>query len=398
MLTFSLATNWDEALIKAIDSLDSEHKVTEIFGKLASDFVGGGRPTYALPFVSKKNASQHIKLVKSTGRKFNYLLNATCLDNLEFTRSGQREIRKLLSWLDSLGVDSVTVANPYLAAFIKKQYPRFELAVSKFASADSLRQIKFWVEEIGADKVTLPLHKTNRNFPLLKKIRSQFKCQLQLIANQLCLYDCPLEICHKAFVSHASQSHHLLRGFGIDWYLINCRYRLFTQPEEFIKSSWIRPEDVGYYEKIGIDSIKIIDRSLNFQDAIFTLKPYLERSFKGNLIELFFYMNRYSDKKLFFKSLKFFFHPLYINIFKLKKFKGLFSDIGIYVDNRQLDGFLDYFFEGKCKISDCAGCNYCQSVAERSVRIDPAYKEKAERSFGEIIESLTKGDMFRYFG
>ncbi|MFH1640483.1 MAG: U32 family peptidase, partial [Candidatus Omnitrophota bacterium] len=259
MLTFSIATNWDENLIKAVNALDSERKVTEVFGKLASDFVGGGRPTYALPFISRRNASSHIKSVKNTGRKFNYLLNATCLGNREFTREGQRQIRNLLSWLDSLEVDAVTVANPYLGSLIKKQYPRFELVVSTFASTDSLRQIKFWVEEIGADKITLPVHKTNRNFPLLKKIRAQLNCQLQLIANNTCLYDCPSRIYHAAFLSHASQSHHLLRGFAIDWYLINCRYRLLTRPEEFIKSSWIRPEDVGYYESMGIDSLKIID-------------------------------------------------------------------------------------------------------------------------------------------
>lgn len=54
MITFSVATNWDDNLISKIDVLDSKHKVTETFGKLPSDFVGGGRPTYVLTSVSKK--------------------------------------------------------------------------------------------------------------------------------------------------------------------------------------------------------------------------------------------------------------------------------------------------------------------------------------------------------
>jgi len=397
MLTFSVATNWDDNLIREIEVIDPEHKVTEIFGKLASDFVGGGRPTYALPFVSKKNVAHHIKLVKDAGREFNYLLNASCLDNREFTRAGQRQIRKLLGWLDSLGIDIITVANPYLGYLIRKEYPKFELAVSSHASVDSVRKIRFWVKEIGAKRITLGSHRTIRNFPLLKKVRSETDCNLQLIANQLCLYDCPFGIYHVTFLSHASQSHHPLRGFGIDWCLINCRFKLLTQPEEFIKSNWIRPEDIKYYESIGINSLKIIDRAKDTQSIISTVKAYLERRFDGNLIDLLFSMNKLPKKELILKGLRFFLHPLHINIFKLIKFKQLFSDIGIYVDNRKLDGFLDYFFEGKCKSDDCEGCNYCRNVAESVVRIDNMYKERTERVFKEIIDSLTKGDIFRYF-
>jgi len=397
MLTFSIATNWDDNLIKEIELLDPGHKVTEIFGKLASDFVGGARVPYILPFISKNNASRHIRLIKDMGRKFNYLLNASCLDNREFTRTGQRQIRRLLSWLDSLEVDVITIANPYLGYLIKKEYPRFELAVSLHASTGSLRKIKFWAEEIKASKVTLCLHKTNRAFPLLKKIRSAVSCDLQLIANQLCLYDCPFSIYHNNFVSHASQSHHILRGFGIDWCLINCRYKLFTHPEELIKSNWIRPEDVGYYESIGINNLKIIDRARSTQNIIDTLKVYLTRKFDGNLMDLLAPRNISSGRKLFLKGLKFFLHPLHINIFKLTKFRKLFSDVGIYIDNRKLDGFLDYFFEGKCNPDSCESCGYCRSVAERVVRVDNAYKERIERVLPEIIESLTNGDMFRYF-
>ncbi len=397
MLKFSVATNWDDNLIKEIETLDSEHIVTEIFGKLDSDFIGGGRPTYALNPVSKKKASYHIRFVKKTGREFNYLLNATCLDNREFTISGHREIRKILSWLDSLDVDTITIANPYLGYLIRNNYPRFELAVSCYAALDSVKKIRFWTEEIGANKITLPPSGITRNFPLLKKIRSQLNCELQLLANQLCQHNCPFGIYHANFASHASQSHHLLRGFGIDWCLLNCRYKLLTQPEELIKASWIRPEDVRHYESIGIDSLKLTDRIRDTKHILATLKTYLRRKFDGNLIDLLFSINKLPKKKLLLKGFKFFLHPMYINIFKLKKFQELFSDIGVYVDNQKLDGFLDYFLEGKCKFDDCEGCEYCRGIAEKVVHIDDAYKEKVEKLFREIIESLTKGDIFRYF-
>lgn len=324
------------------------------------------------------------------------MLNASCLDNREFTRIGQKQIRRLLSWLGSLSIDTITVANPYLGYLIRKEYSRFKLNVSIFASVDSVGKAKFWAEDIGVDKITLP-PRIKRNFPLLKKFRSAINCELQLLANQLCLHDCPFSIYHMNFDSHASQSHHPLKGFGIDRRLINCRYKLFTQPEELIKASWIRPEDIRYYENVGINSLKVTDRVRETQYIISILKAYLERKFEGNLIDLLFCVNRLPLRSLIFKSLKFFFHPMYINIFKLKKFMQLFSDIRIYIDNRKLDGFLDYFFEGKCNPDDCEECTYCRDVAERVIHIDNGYKEKVKKVFKEIIESLTKGDMFKYF-
>jgi len=178
---------------------------------------------------------------------------------------------------------------------------------------------------------------------------------------------------------------------------MHCRYKLFTQPEEFIKANWIRPEDVGYYEDTGINSLKIIDRNRKTQDIVFALRAYLERRFDGNLIDLLFYIHPSSKETIFLKGLRFFLHPLQINIFKLIKIKQLFPDIGVYVDNRKLDGFLKYFSEGKCKSCDCNDCGYCRGVAERVVHIDEACRRKSEKAFQEIIGSLTKGDMFRYF-
>lgn len=300
-------------------------------------------------------------------------------------------------WLDCLGVGIVSVANPYIGYLIKNEYPKFKLTVSAFAFLDSSRKIKFWTDEVGADKITLSSHRINRNFTLLKKIRSETSCKLQLLANELCLLDCPLAAYHVNFVSHASQSHHSLRGFGIDWCLMKCRHRLFTQPGELIKVGWIRPEDVTYYENIGIDSLKIVDRTRDTQSIITSLKSYLAERHDGNLMDLLVSINKPPNRRLLFRALKFFFHPLRVNIFKLKKFKQLLSNVEIYIDNQKLDGLIDYFLEGKCDIDNCDKCDYCDSMAERAVYIDPLKRDKTERRFEEAIKSVTRGDIFRYF-
>lgn len=51
---------------------------------------------------------------------FNYLLNASCLDNIETTKSGQKKIRDLLDWISISEINSVTVSNILLFKIIKK--------------------------------------------------------------------------------------------------------------------------------------------------------------------------------------------------------------------------------------------------------------------------------------
>src|SRR3989338_4353259 len=119
-MRLSVATNFDDVLIDQL----RDAPVYDVYGKLTSDVVGGGRSSYMLRRVSRRRLTQQIRAVHAAGFQFNYLLNAACLDNREYTREGQRQIRRLLDDLCAIGVDSVTVAVPYLLRLIKRSYPQ----------------------------------------------------------------------------------------------------------------------------------------------------------------------------------------------------------------------------------------------------------------------------------
>ncbi len=40
-----------------------------------------------------------------------------------------------------------------------------------------------------------------------------------------------------------------------------------------------------------------------------------------------------------------------------------------YLDNKALDGFLNYFIENKCA-DNCEKCKYCKSIAGKAISID----------------------------
>jgi collagenase-like PrtC family protease len=118
-MRLSIATNFDHELVEQC----RDYPVTELFGKLRTDTVGGGRAPYQLAKVSRRQLADHVKHVRNSGMTFNYLLNASCMGNREITRKGQKELNKLLDWIGDIGVTAVTVASPFMLQMIKARQP-----------------------------------------------------------------------------------------------------------------------------------------------------------------------------------------------------------------------------------------------------------------------------------
>lgn len=392
-MKLSVATNFQDDLISKIKG----KSIVELFGKLNKDFVGGVRASFLLPRVSKKQLKKHIEVAHKYSIEFNYILNSICLDNREFTVMGQRNIHGLLDWLSAIKVDALTISNPFLFQLIKRQYSRFKLYVSLIADVNSVEKAKFW-EGLGAKKITLPNY-LNRDFRFLEAVRKNTECDLQLVVNTSCLLHCAMRAYHALIVSHASQSWHSCKGFYIDYCRIGCLLRRLKNPVEFISSDWIRPEDIKLYEGLGFDSFKVADRAAGTEIMSSIVDAYHRRYFEGNLLDLF---PSLSEKEPFKHGLmrifKYFFRPVSINIFKVKKLGGLRrqNKEKVYIDNRVLDGFLEKFFQIDCRSISCDECGYCKSFAQKAVKFDEAERVKSLARYEEVQEDLISGEMFYY--
>ena len=402
-LSLSVATNFDDGLLDAF----SAYPVTEVFGKLSSDAVGGGRASFTLPPLSRRRFERHVEKARSKGIGFNYLLNPACMGNREFTRQGQREIEALLEYVETAGVSAVTISLPFLLPVIKKRHPGLKVRVGVYARVDGVTKARFW-EDGGADCITLESLSVNRDFGLLAALRRALKIELQLIVNANCQLFCPLSGQHMVNLSHASQSGHPSRGFMLDWCVMKCSYDKLKDPAQYLRSEFIRPEDLGLYRDLGYDSFKVLERGAPTPVLAKRVKAYSDGRYDGNLLDLIqpFGYKEKSEVSLLGDlagKLKYFFRPRTVRLSKLMKLREVAARRGmleplegepVYIDNSELNGFIQGFQGRDCRSADCSPCGWCASYARKAVQVDEVYRAELLRLYEEVFADMNSGEMW----
>ncbi len=411
-MKLSVATNFQPELVEGL----AGYPVLELYGKLREDAAGGGRAPYQLAPISKGALIEHVRHAASKGIGFNYLLNSACQGNREMTRRGQRELEHLVGWVCETGARSVTVASPYLLTWVKTRFPQLKVRVSVFAGVDRVRKAQMW-EELGADCVVLDSLLVNRELATLKSIRASVRCELELLVNNNCLQACALSPMHMNAMSHASQSWHDTGGFIIDWCYLKCTAAKLREPVNYIRSEWIRPEDLHIYEALGYERFKIVERDIPTAVLLRRVKAYSERRYDGNLLDLvqpYAFKEEEPDdryyKRGWWAKLRFMLQHVLrpglanpVEMLALKRVaevRGMVNPVEgqapVVVDNRALDGFMERFARQGCRDRDCDECRWCHRFAERAVRIDPVQKERADVAYEELFTSIEGGDMWRF--
>lgn len=346
-MRINIAANYEEGFI---DKISRYKEVTTIFGKLASDYIGGGIETSKLSEISLDYLRDYINLAASKNISFNYILNAPVLGNNEFTAEGRQRVHELLELLDSLELESVTVANLYLIHYIRKNFSNIPVKTSATMMIDSVDKAKY-MERLGVKILVLDPMLVNRDLKMLKAIRKAVSCDIELIINNNCISRCPYLYYHQCYLGFNSRN--VGQHVPFDFCYTNCSKLRVLDPLYWIKSDWIRPEDIGYYEEIGIDRFKIIDRATPVDELVKRIEAYIKKSFDGNFLDLIL-------------------HYGYKDSIKPEEYLS-----NIYIDNRKLDGFMSPFLKGDCDSLNCGvECTHCHRYAENAISINDDFRQR----------------------
>ena len=366
--------NWDRELISPLSRNEAD---IEIYGVLPTSMMGSGGSGPNIPQLTLEQASEFIKLAHSAGLTFNYLLNAPCMNNMEWHEATHRELLEHIDWICDIGVERITVAIPYLIELVKRQFPHLRVEVSTISHVNSVARARFF-ESLGADAIMLDAN-INRDFKLLKAIRSAVDCELGVLTNSSCLYQCPYEYYHNNTLGHASQNHNQLNGFYMDYCVLHCSLSSFSDTSQFIKARWIRPEDIPIYQELGIDFFKVGGRAMSTEWIINATEAYSSLNYQGNLHDI---LNNFSPKTRSTES-----------GLSQTQITTIASPPKVYIDNQALQGFINFFKKQDC-LSECNRCRYCQDVADKVVRLDHTEADRYITTLRKLLDDLSSSHMF----
>ena len=232
-------------------------------------------------------------------------------------------------------------------------------------------------ERMGVSAINLSLE-VNRDFKAIRAIRKAVKIPLILIPNLADLHQCPYRHYHYSILGYTSQTHNIdkaRRYWAMQPCKMYCNDRKLSEPVEILKSCFIRPEDLKFYEKEGIDIFKLSGRHQNTKWIMKVAKAYAKREYKGNLVDIIdaIIMNKKDIRE---------FRPEFITesdpeiqavpeFYSWSRLDFSASDV-VNIDNTKLNGFIDYFADDGCNPSiDCDECGYCAKWVDKVVTISP---------------------------
>lgn len=360
MINFAVPAMYTNTQLEAIEMLNKNSKnnrrIKEVYGSMPSAPVGTIRPSVTLPSISLEELCKYIKKVNNKGIEFDYIMNSTVLDGGEYTSEGKKDIIDFVGTLVDAGLNTLTVSVPYIIRLVKKYYPQLNITASICAEIESPQRAKDF-ENIGVNCI-VPAKDLNRDFSTLKNIVNSCSSSVKVLCTTPCLFKCSDLYYHMNLSSIRDNSLNealKVKGKFLSHTASRCQRRRLEKLEEYIRSPWIRPEDISYYEKIGINDFKLDGRDKSEEYTTEVMTAYMNGHFDGNLLYLM--QNYYPKNEDEFS--------------RLNEFKDEFWRLGVYMDNNLLEGFIEAFVDGKTNCDKgCENCNYCKSWADKSIKLN----------------------------
>lgn len=328
--------------------------VDEVYGSIVLHDRYTARPAFRLPDISIQELREYVKKLSSIGVKLNYTLNASYIRGRDYLYEEKKKIFDIVEILRSIGVEDFTVTLPFMAEIIRDKHKDVRLHISTIAHIDTVTQIKLWNKKYNISRVCMNLLK-NRDIGFLRSAAAYCKKEcidIELIVNEFCGNVCyqgkETSATHCIYRDHCYQLHSI--GYkkndkGVLPYPMKQCTEGRNSNLAWLKQHFIRPEDLCRYNQLGINHFKVTGRTSNIEFMRKLLLAYSTESYEGNLIELWHH---------------------------LENIEGKGRNNVLYIENKNLDGFLDHWFknEFRCDNILCGEeCTYCDDFMKK-IEID----------------------------
>ena len=226
-----------------------------------------------------------LKYCRAHGMKLDILANATCYGEKAFTEEQRLQIVGIIRHLDELGLypEIVTTTSPYIAKLFKKIFPDIEVRASVNMRLRNTLALEYLAPLYDSYYICRDVQ---RDLPTFRKMAAWCRDhgkKLCMLANSGCVRNCPWQVFHETLLSHKFiDTFHEMEAQELELLCNNIfsRKRSF---EDFLRCSWIRPEDIHVFEP-ELETIKLSTREAKYPLEI--VEAYVNGSYDGNLLRL----------------------------------------------------------------------------------------------------------------
>ena len=277
-------------------------------------------------------------ILKEREVALNLLLDNACWGGKNFMTSYQKKLEKLLALAAEEHI-TLVIMEPTLIHHIAVHYPEINFIITASSSHGlfdfHLRcryHEKYFNQNGNLKRISIPSD-LNRDFAAIREIRNACECEVAVKVNEGDIFCSPFKLSEETSLSHINPYRDYEYYRTVKETFLTLRKELFLKdPWRVIASPWVRPEDLGYYEALGIDCfIIMVGEGSNISDLV---GAYGNRKYEGNIISL---------------------------IEEGDKFEK-----DIFLDSRWFDGFIDELEAGKGCIRDCERCRICINLEAQS--------------------------------
>lgn len=230
-----------------------------------------------------------LRWAKTHGIALDTLFNANCYGEDAVSTRLADSVMRVLDEMAAAGIppDVVTTTSPFVARVFRKRAPGVRIR----ASINMRIHGTVGFEAVGDlfDEFYLSRER-HRDLAYVRRVAEWAKANGKRIGMQLnsgCLRQCPFQTFHDNLHGHGDgrRPEDVAAGKEYDFSFFLCRTRYARDKAfgDFLRATWIRPEDAHLFEPF-VDFFKLAIRRHPRPEAV--LRAYATESFDGNLLTL----------------------------------------------------------------------------------------------------------------
>ena len=226
-----------------------------------------------------------LRWARENGIELDTLFNCNCYGDLAISQELADFVGRMLREMDEEGLmpDTVTTTSPFIATVLRRDFPQVRIRLSVNQRVHGSVGFEPILPLFDSFYATRERHRETAWLQGMSEWARAHGKTIGIQANSGCLRQCPYQTFHDNLHGHDRRAQSKAgEPFGFSVFICRENYARGSY-EDFLRSTWLRPEDLPRYEPL-VDVVKLATRRHPFPGMI--VDAYAKYSFDGNLADL----------------------------------------------------------------------------------------------------------------